>query len=306
MQKILITGSAGLIGRALSPLLLAHGYIPIPFDKCFPQTSDEYGDITQIETLRRVMPDCVGIIHLAAVSRVVWGERDPQQCIATNHHGTENVLQVALEQSTPPWVIFSSSREVYGQPDSLPVHEDMPLRPMNVYACAKRQAEQAMLAARQHGLQTAIVRLSNVYGCTQDHADRVVPAFARAAALGHAMRVDGRDHTFDFTHVSDTVRGILAVVERLQAGQQDLPPIHLLTGKATTLGELASLANRFGQQNALIHEAPERDFDVARFYGTPKRAHALLDWCADIGIESGLQRLVEDFAAQSIPHPRIE
>lgn len=222
--------------------------------------------------------------------------------MATNYHGTQNVLQVALEQAIPPWVIFSSSREVYGQPDHLPVHEDMPLRPMNVYARAKYQAEQAVLAARRDGLQTAIVRLSNVYGCTQDHADRVVPAFARAAALGQTMRIDGKNHTFDFTHVSDTARGIMAVVERLQAKRRDLPPIHLLTGKPTTLGELASLANRFGKANSPIQEAPERDFDVARFYGNPARAEELLKWRAEIDIETGLRRLIEDFAAQTVHH----
>jgi nucleoside-diphosphate-sugar epimerase len=300
VQKILITGSAGLIGRALTPLLLERGYHPVAFDKQFPEGDARHGDITRVETLRQAMPGCIGVINLAAVSRVLWGEQDPQNCVLTNFHGMQNVLQVALAQARPPWVIFSSSREVYGQPDSLPVQEDMPLRPLNVYARAKQQAEQAVLAARQGGLQTAIVRLSNVYGCPQDHADRVVPAFARAAARGDAMRVDGWAHTFDFTHVSDTARGILALVERLQAGVRDLPPIHLLTGKPTTLGELATLANRLGQKNSSIREAPERNFDVARFYGDPARAEALLGWRAQIGIEEGLQRLIADF---TFAHP---
>ncbi len=277
---------------------MGSGFQPVAFDKRFPESDAAYGDITRIETLRQVMPGCIGVINLAAVSRVLWGEQDPQNCVLTNFHGMQNVLQVALEQTRPPWVIFSSSREVYGQPDSLPVHEDISLRPLNVYARAKHQAEQAVLAARQRGLQTAIVRLSNVYGCTQDHADRVVPAFARAAAQGKPMRVDGWAHTFDFTHVSDTAQGILALVERLQAGARDLPPIHLLTGRPTTLGELATLANRLGRNNSDIHHAPERDFDVARFYGNPARAREILDWRAQVGIEEGLRRLIVDFIIQ--------
>lgn len=300
MPKILITGSSGLIGRALIPLLSQQHFQHIAFDKAYPKKHPSYGDITDIATLRRAMSDCVGVINLAAVSRVIWGEQDPELCRLTNFQGVQNVLQVALEQANPPWVIFSSSREVYGQPESLPVHEDMPLQPMNVYARAKRDAEQAVLAARQQGLQTAIVRLSNVYGCTQDHVDRVVPAFARAAALGRAMRVDGWKHTFDFTHVSDTARGIFALIERLQAGARDLPPIHLLTGQPTTLGQLATLANRLGQGTSTINEAQERDFDVARFYGNPSRAEKLLDWSAKVSIEQGLKQLIADFSNELI------
>jgi UDP-glucose 4-epimerase len=303
MPKILITGSAGLIGRALIPQLSQHNYQVKLFDKIYPSTHPNYGDITDIETLRHAIQDCVGIIHLAAVSRVIWGEQDPDACWLTNVQGTHNVLQVAQEQKNPPWVIFSSSREVYGQPECIPVHEDMPLQPMNVYARAKRDAEQAVLQARPHGLQTAVVRLSNVYGCIHDHEDRVVPAFARAAALGEAMRVDGWEHTFDFTHVNDTVLGILAVVQQLQSGMTALPPIHLLTGQATTLGQLATLANQFGQGISPIHEAKERDFDVARFYGNPSRAKTLLGWSAQVSIEQGLQQLIADFTAELQPIP---
>ncbi len=298
MPKILMTGSAGLIGRALSPLLSQQHFQVIPFDKAYPQTHTNYGDITQIDSLRQAMQTCVGVINLAAVSRVIWGEQDPALCRLTNYQGVQNVLQVAQAQTNPPWVIFSSSREVYGQPARLPVHEDMPLQPMNVYAYAKRDAENALLAARQQGLQTAIVRLSNVYGSTRDHADRVVPAFARAAATGDAMRVEGWEHTFDFTHVSDTARGILALVQRLQAGVRDLPPIHLLTGKATTLGQLATLANQLGRGSSCIHEAREREFDVAKFYGNPSRAKNLLNWSAQVSIEQGLQQLIADFTGE--------
>jgi UDP-glucose 4-epimerase len=298
MQKILITGSAGLIGRALAPLLSEAGYQPIPFDIQFPESTPEYGDITQIETLRRAIPGCVGVINLAAVSRVLWGEQDPDKCHATNFHGVRNILQVASEQPSSPWVLFSSSREVYGEPETLPVVEDAPLRPLNVYARAKYLAEQELLAARQRGIQTAIVRLSNVYGCIHDHADRVIPAFALAAAQGTSMRVDGWSHTFDFTHVDDTARGILSMVERLQEGAQDLPPIHLLTGKPTTLGELATFANRLGKRTSTITQAPERDFDVARFYGNPARAKFLLGWQAEISIEDGLKRLITDFVTE--------
>src|SRR5690606_18739564 len=178
----------------------------------------------------------------AAVSRVIWGERDPALCRATNEGGTRNVLHAALASPRRPWIVFASSREVYGEPDALPVGEDAPLRPVNVYGETKIAGERLLEEARGAGLATAIVRLSNVYGSVHDHVDRVVPAFARSALAGDPLRIDGAEHTFDFTHIDDTARGIAAVIDALEAGERRLPAIHLLTGVPTTLGELASAA----------------------------------------------------------------
>ena len=135
-----------------------------------------------------------------------------------------------------------------------------------------------------------------MYGTTDDHVDRVVPAFARNGLLGRALRVDGRDCTFDFTHLSDTVRGVLAVVRRLEAGQ-GLAPVHLLTGVPTTLGELAALAVELAGGGATVVEAPSRSFDVHRFHGDPDRAAELLGWRAEVGLRDGLARLMRDFRA---------
>ncbi len=77
-----------------------------------------------------------------------------------------------------PWVLFTSSREVYGQPDDLPATEATALRPMNVYGRSKVAGEQIAQAALRRGLRTAVVWLANVYGATGDHVDRVVPTFS--------------------------------------------------------------------------------------------------------------------------------
>ena len=150
-------------------------------------------------------------MHLAAVSRVIWAERAPEDCRSTNIGGLRRVLEVAFEQPVPPWVIFASSREVYGQPRPLPGTEDTPLSPVNLYGRSKVEGERLVEEARASGLRTAAVRLSNVYGSALDHADRVVPAFVWAAVQGNAIRIDGAECTFDFTHIDDTVRGMVAV-----------------------------------------------------------------------------------------------
>lgn len=297
MQRILITGSEGLIGSALVRELESEEIQLRTLDLSLPASSAFHGDIRNIEDLRRVMAGCTGIIHLAAVSRVKWGERDPELCLDTNVGGTRKVLKAAAALHEKPWVIYASSREVYGEPEEFPVTEDVSIEPVNVYGRTKAAAERDVLNARSRGLSTAVVRLSNVYGSVHDHADRVVPAFARGAVEGTALRVDGCDHTFDFTHVDDTVRGILAVRDALESGEEDLPPVHLLTGKPTTLGELAEMAVEAAGSHSLINEARPRDYDVAQFWGDPSRAHELLGWQAEVEIEDGVRRLVRDFEA---------
>lgn len=229
------------------------------------------------------------------------GERDPNACFATNVGGTGNVIAaMAAERersSRGPWLLFASSREVYGQADRLPVAEDAPLRPINVYGRTKIEGERLTMEARDNGLRTAIARLSNVYGSTRDHADRVVPAFARAAALGNLLRVEGEDSAFDFTHIDDTIRGLAALVGRLDGGEAP-PPMHLVTGRSTSLGGLAALAVELAGTGAAVERAPPRAFHVARFHGDPARARELLGWTARTPLRQGLARLIGDFRAE--------
>lgn len=304
MSRILITGSHGLVGAAMTSLLTSAGHHVRSLDLRAPE-HDGRDDVLDLRAVEAAVAECDGILHLAAVSRVIWGERDPALCRATNEGGTRNVLRAALAPSRRPWIVFASSREVYGEPDALPVREDAPLRPVNVYGETKIAGERLLEEARGAGLATAIVRLSNVYGSVHDHADRVVPAFARSALTGEPLRIDGADHTFDFTHIDDTARGIAAVIDALQAGERRLPPIHFLTGTPTTLGELAAAAVDLAGSASLLVHAPPRSYDVARFYGDPSRARTLLGWRPRVPLRDGLAHFLTALRATPSPehHP---
>ena len=198
----------------------------------------------------------------------------------------------------PPWLIYASSREVYGQQDALPVNEDASLRPLNVYAHSKLAAEQLVEKARAASLQTAIVRFSSVYGSIDDHHDRVVPAFTAAAVRGEVLRVDGAECCFDLTHVDDVASGVIRVVELLAGGEQALPPIHFVSGRGITLLELARMSIEIGDSNARIHSTTPRIFDVHKFIGDPARARAILGWVATTELKSGLSRLAQSFSSR--------
>lgn len=303
MADILITGSVGLVGTALSGALRARGLPVGGLDWQLPEGHPERADIIDADCVRDLVNGCRGIVHLAAVSRVVWAERDPARCWQTNVEGTRNVLAAAIASPSKPWVVFASSREVYGEPRHLPVAEDDGLRPLNIYGRSKAEGERLVLEGRSHGLATAVVRLSNVYGRIDDHPDRVVPAFARGAVEGSDLRVCGSACTFDFTHLDDTVAGMVALIDALEAGARELPPIHFSTGRATTLGELARIAQRAGGDRSRIVELPQRDHDVSRFVGDPTRARALLGWAAKVDLDTGVERLATDFSRLT---PRLD
>ncbi|WP_305967420.1 NAD-dependent epimerase/dehydratase family protein [Marinobacter salsuginis] len=290
MTKILVTGHRGLIGRYLVPCLEKSGYQVVGLD-----IADDTGDITKPEDIRSVTSNVTGVVHLAAVSRVIWGERNPSLCWQTNAMASHSILEAASQCKQKPWVLLASSREVYGEPDQLPVSEDAPVCPVNIYGRAKARMEQYASKARLNGLNTAVVRLANVYGCVEDHEDRVLPAFCRNAAEGRPLRVDGFDHVFDFTHVDDTVRGIAQLVALLNANEHNLPPIHLLPGIGTTLLEAAKIAVDAADSDSSIVAAPSRDYDVARFIGNPERAKRLLGWEARITPSEGIRTLVKAF-----------
>lgn len=292
-RRILITGSSGLVGTALVAALTSRGVDVRKLD--LRAVGAASGDVRDPDRVEKAILGCDGVIHLAAVSRVVWGERNPKLCHSTNVDGLRNMLQAVAAQSRHPWFVFASSREVYGQPDRLPASEDCSISPVNVYGRSKAEGEGLVESARRSGIRACTIRLSNVFGTTVDHPDRVVPAFARAAAAGSQLRVDGTENTFDFTHIDDISRGIVALAELLGDGNAAPPPIHFVSGKPTSLGELASMAIRIAATHSTVRHAPTRDFDVGRFFGDPGRAQVLLGWRSQVTLEQGLTRLIQAF-----------
>lgn len=290
MKTVLLTGHCGLVGRHLAPRLEAQGLAVRGLD-----IADATGDVTRVDDLERGIRGCHGVVHLAALSRVARAHRNPELCWRTNALASEALLKTALDSPLKPWVVVASSREVYGEVERLPVREDHPLVPANVYGRAKLAMEAAALAAREAGINTAIVRLSNVYGCTRDHPDRVIPAFCRNAVEGLPLRVEGFEHLFDFTHIDDTVEGLVRLVELLEAGERNPPQVHLSPGIGTTLLAAARLAVDCADSVSAIVGAPHRRYDVSRFVGDPGRAEALLGWRAGITPQQGIARLVSAF-----------
>lgn len=300
-MKVLVTGSSGLIGREVVARLMREGHAVVPFD-----ITDDGSDIRDASALAAAMEGCNGVIHLAAISRVAWGEAAPVLCDDVNIGGTRILLDVIGQRLRKPWLVFASSREVYGDPEIVPVSEDAPMQPVNTYGRSKAEGERMIEAARAKGLSVSVVRLSNVYGTVHDHPDRAVPALLWRSYKGEELRLSGVNAFFDFVHVDDTARGLVMAAKLLQDGAGQLPTVHLSTGVATSLGELARLTLEVAMSRSSVTVLPARSFDVKGFCGNPARAAEVLGWQAEIPLIEGLRRYLEILKKRGRPLDPVE
>lgn len=294
LQRILVTGSQGLIGSALALELQAAGHDVVGFDIA-SMDPGRVSDITSAPAISEASRACTGIVHLAAISRVRWAEHNPVLCHNVNVLGTQNVLRAASESKLRPWVLVASSREVYGNASKVPVKESHVPGPVNSYARSKLAAERLVESSRRAGLRTSVIRFANVYGSITDHRNRVAPAFARLAAEGVSLHVHGREVTLDFTYLADVVQAVCRATDVLAARKETLPTLHLASGRGTTLLELANIAIRTAGAGSIVVSAP-RPHEVSSFIGDPGRAYRVLGWRATTTIEEGMRRLVGAFA----------
>jgi len=165
----------------------------------FPGSDLQYvrGDIRDTGDLAVAMTGVKGVINLAAVSRVMWCLENEPDCTDINVKGTQRVLEA---MPSTAWFIQASSREVYGNPDHIPMAEDSPHNPANVYGKSKAEAEDVIIThvarATSSGgnkINAIMLRLSNVYGSAYDHPERLIPAIMRNALSNRPIQMVGGD-----------------------------------------------------------------------------------------------------------------
>lgn len=231
------------------------------------------GDIRDEAALLAAMQGVEIVFHLAAQSNVIGSEADPDYAFTTNVVGTYHVLKTA-ESAGVRRVIFSSSREVYGDPEALPVREDAPLAPKNAYGASKVAGEMYFrIAQARDALETVIFRLANVYGPRD--SGRVIPLWIERARQGEELLLFGGDQLIDFVWVGDVVEALAlaAVAERERVVGQI---INVGTGIATPIATLAErILALSGSQSALRH-LPARNIEVRRFSAHPEKLARLL------------------------------
>lgn len=270
-MKVLVTGGAGFIGSHLVDALVSRGdYVRVldNFRRGARANLQELGsdrevslvegDIRDHEAVVSATAGCEIVFHLAAQSNVLGALTDSQYSVTTNVVGTHNVLAAATELGVRR-VVFTSSREVYGEPESIPVPETAPLKPKNPYGASKVAGEAYCSAWNgSAGLECQVVRIANVYG-TRDK-DRVIPLWLDAAANDRPLLIYGGEQILDFVRVGRVVDALIAASER--------PPttaINIGSGQGTPLKDLARriLQAIPGRSELVVEQA--REVEVVRY-----------------------------------------
>ncbi len=296
---ILITGAAGLIGTAARTHFESAGWnvstLDIKSQDLDGRGVDFVGDIVEFDGLSEVLNGVDGLLHLAAVSRVIDAELDKAECTRVNVHGTSRLLNEA-SMAGCKWFIFGSSREVYGEPTSFPVNEEDGVAPINHYGNAKVEGERMVHEhCEQNGMVHSNLRFSNVYGHPGDHPTRLVNAFLRRALKSEPIEIHGGGQVFDFTHLDDTVSAIFKAAKTLHEKRMSLPPIHVLPGTPVSIEDLAGHVLEITGSESNVVYTKGRDYDVERFHGDPSRLRELLGHECDVDIRTGLERIAALF-----------
>jgi UDP-glucose 4-epimerase len=303
---ILITGGNGLIGSHLAERLVEFGQSVTLFDLHFTsntrglQCAKVRGDVRDYRSVREAAKGKDAVFHFAAVSRVAWGQQDPYNCWVTNQMGTVNVLEACRRSRSKPILFYASSREVYGEPESLPVTEGAPKNPISVYGMTKLCAERACLTyaapeTNGHKVNQVIFRFSNVYGSERDLPERVIPKFMVKALRGEDITLFGGEQVLDFTFIDDTVLGILKAYQATLDGRDDLfgQKFHLVTGRGVSISDLAKMIVEVTGSSSRILKNSSNSFDVRRFIGDPAKSRRMLGFEARVPLEQGLETLKE-------------
>lgn len=235
-----------------------------------PRLNLVQGDVRDEATVEELVRGSDVVFHLAAQSTVMGGVQDMGYTFSTNVVGTFNVLSSASRAGVRR-VVFASSREVYGEPISLPVDEDSPLLAINSYGASKAAGEAYCRAfRRESGLQSSVLRLANVYGVRD--IGRVIPLWVSQAESGRELTVYGGKQVIDFVWVGHAVDALTRAADVDGA----LPPINVGSGTGTKIVDLARRIARLAEAHGRLNLQPARSVEVTRFVANVQRMRDIL------------------------------
>jgi UDP-glucose 4-epimerase len=265
MARVLLLGGGGFIGFHLAERLHAGGHevavvdsfqsyvypLKWPSSRFLEERHARLlkvaivarGDVSDCGVLLEVIADFAPshIVHLAGVPLISHANRHVEEAYASMVGTTISALRAAKSAKDLRKFTFVSSSTIYGDFQYQPVGEDHPAVPKEVYAGSKLASEILVQSfARRFGLRYAIVRPSAVYG-PFDVNRRVVQVFVENALLGHPLRVDDPSARLDFTHVTDTARGI-ALATLSDNGDSDI--FNVTRGHGRSLAELVEVIRK--------------------------------------------------------------
>lgn len=306
-RVVLVTGAGGFIGSHLAERLVELGADVRAFVHynalgtygwldTSPQTSKMTviaGDIADRDSVADAMKGADTVFHLAALIAIPYSYRAPASYVRANVEGTLNIVQAAREAGVRR-VLHTSTSEVYGTAQYVPIDEKHPLQGQSPYSASKIGADK--IAESFHlsfDVPLVTVRPFNTFGPRQS-ARAVIPTIITQVLSGQTVRLGNLTPTRDLNFVSNTVDGYIAAAESDRAVGQT---INLGSGREISIGDLAHLIARLAERPIDIATDQQRlrpdNSEVERLLASNERAKDLLGWTPRVSLEDGLSRTIE-------------
>lgn len=308
--KVLVTGADGFIGSHLTEALVREGadvramcfYNSNGSAGWLDQSGDDIraaidvrlGDVRDARWVEAVCEDVEIVFHLAALIAIPYSYTAPESFVDTNVRGTLNMLE-AVRRAGCARLIQTSTSEVYGTPDSLPIRESHPLKGQSPYSATKIAADKLCEAYfSSFGTPVVTLRPFNTYGPRQS-ARAVIPTILSQLLAGQrVIRLGNLKPRRDLTFVSDTVAGFVAAARATDVNGET---IQLGTGRAESVGDVFAAACKVCGVDATVEQdtarlRPDRS-EVMVLQSDPSFASERLGWQAAVGLEDGLAQTAE-------------
>ncbi len=310
--RVLVTGAGGFIGSHLTEALLAKGCRVRAFVRYNSSNSWGWleelskdaladveifsGDIRDPNGVREACRDMEAVFHLAALITIPFSYHSPDSYVDTNIKGTLNVLQAARDFQTPR-IFATSTSEVYGTAQYVPIDEAHPFQGQSPYSATKIGADRiAESFYRSFSLPVTIVRPFNTYGPRQS-GRAVIPTIITQLLCGaEEISLGSLEPTRDFNFVTDTAAGFLAIAATDKTIGQE---INIATQREISIGDLAAELIRQINPAARIVTRSERirpeKSEVERLLGSAAKIRSLTDWSPQYDLAKGLAETIAWF-----------
>ena len=322
MDKILVTGADGFIGSHLTEELAKKGYQVRAFVlynsfntwgwlDTFPKELLDHieifqGDVRDPNGVKEAMKGMDAVFHLAALIAIPFSYHSPDTYVDTNIKGTLNVLQAARELNTSR-ILVTSTSEVYGTAQYVPIDEKHPFQGQSPYSATKIGADRlAESFYRSFQLPVTIVRPFNTYGPRQS-ARAVIPTIITQLLAGkEEIRLGALTPTRDFNYVKDTANGFIEIYRSDKTIGEE---INIATQQEISIGQLAEELIRQINPNAKIicdeqRLRPEKS-EVNRLLGCNKKIQKLTSWTPTYTLEEGLAETIA-FLKQNLDKYKVD
>ena len=309
-RKVLVTGADGFIGSHLTQQLIREGYDVTAFclynsfgqwgwlDTLSKDEKDSLnvilGDVRDPNGVRVAMKGQDTVFHLAALIAIPFSYHSPDTYVDTNVKGTLNILQAARDLDTRR-VLVTSTSEVYGTAQYVPIDERHPYQGQSPYSATKIGADRiAESFYRSFETPVTIVRPFNTYGPRQS-ARAVIPTIITQLLSGREeIKLGSLTPTRDFNYVKDTANGFVTIANHDNTIGKEL---NIATEKEVSIGDLANELIRQINPNAHIvceeqRLRPEKS-EVNRLLGTAKLLNSLTGWKPNYTFEQGITETIE-------------